>query len=93
MEQGLIAPLSSHEEVTLRRLALSISSAKQLPARDVAYLIRLRLVEEKEAQLTLTNIGRQRYQALPKAEGMTGVTDKDEAAAILGRHLLRARDR
>lgn len=39
-------PLSLHEEGALRRIALSISKPKHLPARDVDYLIRLGLVEE-----------------------------------------------
>jgi hypothetical protein len=54
MERGLIAPLSPHEEVTLRRVALGISKAKLLPARDVAHLISLRLVDEKDGRLSLT---------------------------------------
>ena len=67
MERGLIAPLSPHEEVTLRRIALGISKASQLPLRDVAYLIRLCLVAENDGRLSLTDIGRARYRALPKA--------------------------
>ena len=46
MERSLKAPLSPHEEGTLRRIALGISKPKHLPARDVDYLIRLGLVEE-----------------------------------------------
>jgi hypothetical protein len=93
LERGLIAPLSPHEEVTLRRIALGISKANDLPAHDVAHLIRLRLVEEREAQLTLTGIGRQRYQALPKAAGAAGITNEDDAVTALRHHLLKARDR
>jgi hypothetical protein len=50
MERGLIAPLSPHEEVTLRRIALGISKARQLPPRDVAHLIRLCLVADNEGR-------------------------------------------
>jgi hypothetical protein len=57
----------------------------------VAYLIRLRLVDEKEGQLRLTALGRERYQRLANDAAMSEV--KDEAAAVLRRHLLRARDR
>jgi hypothetical protein len=63
MERGLRAPLSPHEEVTFRRIALGISEAKHLLARDVAYLIRLHLVGENEGRLKLTDLGRERYQA------------------------------
>ena len=62
MERGLRAPLSPHEEVTFRRIALGISEAKHLLARDVAYLIRLHLVGENEGRLKLTDLGRERYQ-------------------------------
>jgi hypothetical protein len=90
MERGLRAPFSPHEEVTFRRIALGISKAKHLSARDVAYLIRLRLVEEKEGRLRLTVLGRERYQGLPNDAAMLSV--KDEAIAVLRRHLLQARD-
>ena len=73
MERGLRAPLNPHEEVTFRRIALGISEAKHLLARDVAYLIRLCLVAENDGRLSLTDIGRERYRALPKASGMTAV--------------------
>jgi len=62
MERGLSAPLSPHEEVTFRRIALGISEAKHLLARDVAYLIRLHLVDQNEGRLKLTDLGRERYQ-------------------------------
>jgi hypothetical protein len=91
MERNLKAPISPHEEVTLRRIALGISKANLLPARDVAYLIHLRLVDEKEGRLRLTVLGRERYQGLPNDAAMSDV--KDEVAAVLRRHLLHARDR
>jgi hypothetical protein len=90
MERGLRAPLSPREEVSFRRVALGIAKAKHLPARDVAYLIRLRLVEEKEGRLKLTVPGRERYQGLPNDAAMSDV--KDEVAAILRRQLLQTRD-
>ena len=65
MERGLKAPLSPHEESTLRRIALGISEAKLFVQRDVAYLVRLGLVDETAGQLRLTDSGRERYQGLP----------------------------
>jgi hypothetical protein len=65
MERGLRAPLSPHEEVTFRRVALGISKAELLPARDVERLKALSLIEEHESHLRLTPTGRKRYQALP----------------------------
>jgi hypothetical protein len=66
MARGLRAPLSPHEEVTLRRIALGIAKAKLLPARDVAYLVRLGLVDESDGRLSLTALGRQRYEDMPR---------------------------
>jgi hypothetical protein len=91
MERGLKAPLSPHEGATFRRIALGISEAKLLPARDVAYLIRLRLVDEKEGRLGLTALGRERYHGLPNDAAMSDAND--EAAAVLRRRLLHARVR
>lgn len=91
MERGLKAPLGPHEGGTFRRIALGISEAKYLPARDVAYLILLRLVDEKEGQLRFTALGRERYHGLPNDAAMSDA--KDEAAAVLRRHLLHGRDR
>jgi hypothetical protein len=90
MGRGLKAPLSPHEEVTFRRIALGISKAKLLPARDVAYLVRLRLVDENEGRLKLSDLGRERYQGLPNATALSKI--KDEAADVLRRHILHARD-
>ena len=64
MDRGLRALLSPHEEVTFRRIALGISKAKHLAARDVAYLIHLCLVDENQGRLKLTDLGRDRYQRL-----------------------------
>ena len=91
MERGLIAPLSPHEEVTLRRIALGIPKASQLPPRDAAHLIRLRLVADNEGRLSLTDIGRERYRALPKAAGMTAVADEGQAAAVVANYVLGGR--
>jgi len=91
MERGLKAPLSPHEGATFRRIALGISEAKLFPERDVAYLIRLRLVDEKEGRLRLTALGRERYHRLPNDAAMSEV--KDQAAAVLRRHLVDGRDR
>ena len=89
MERGLLAQLSPHEEVTLRRIALGISKATLLPARDVAYLVRLRLVDEDDGRLSLTALGRERYQGLPRpAES----PHQDAPETALRSHLRQARD-
>ena len=92
MERGLVAPLSPHEEVTLRRIALGISKAKHLPPRDVAHLLHVHLVEENDSRLTLTHIGDQRYRSLPRGAGMMDAETKDKAAAV-AKYIFRARER
>jgi hypothetical protein len=89
MVRGLRAPLSPHEEVTLRRIALGIAKAKLLSARDVAYLVRLGLVDEGDGRLSLTALGRQRYEAMPRP---VDPSQKDEAKALLRSRLRQARD-
>ena len=65
MERGLKAPLSPHEEGTLRRVALGYLKAEHLHARDVGRLKTLLLIEEHEGGLRLTPTGRKRYHGLP----------------------------
>jgi hypothetical protein len=69
MPRGLEAPLSQNEEVTLRRVALGGSPLRELAPRDVTRLKTLSLVEGENGELKLTEIGRQRYRALPRSGG------------------------
>jgi hypothetical protein len=92
MERGLKVPFSPHGEVTFRRIALGLSDVNLLPARDVTYLIHLRLVDEKEGRLKLTALGRERYHGLPNDAAMSDVKN-EAAAAVLRRRLLHACDR
>jgi hypothetical protein len=54
--RGLLAPLSPHEEVTLRRVAIGIAKPADLPARDVERLKALMLVEQNGDGLQLTPV-------------------------------------
>jgi hypothetical protein len=67
MARGRTAPLSPNEEVSLRRVALGISQPADLPARDIAQLTALSLIEEHGAALRLTPLGRERYLSLPNS--------------------------
>jgi hypothetical protein len=53
-DRGLLAPLSPHEEITLRRVALGIANPTDLPTRDVERLTSLLLIEEYRAGLRLS---------------------------------------
>lgn len=64
MTNGLLAPLTPQQEVTLRRIALQ---APSVDAAVAAQLIRLSLVARAGKGLRLTPLGELRYQALPKA--------------------------
>lgn len=66
MPRGLEAPLSYNEEVALRRVASGRSPLQELAPRDVMRLKTLSLVEDENGTLKLTEIGRQRYRALPR---------------------------
>ena len=64
MARGLRAPLSPNEELTLRRVALGIALAKDLPAGDVLRLLHLSLIEDHGERFGLTALGRERYECL-----------------------------
>ena len=85
MERGIAAPLSPNEEITLRRVGLGVATRKALRGDNLARLIRLRLVAEIDGRPVLTDAGRRRYQALPRAPDMRGVADVREFLAIFKR--------
>jgi hypothetical protein len=64
--RGILAPLSPHEEITLRRVALGFGARDRLPAPHVERLVNLALVEEVDGALRLTELGLQRYASLER---------------------------
>ena len=66
--RGLLAPLSSHEEVTLRQVAMG--STQELPAQHLKRLEQLKLIVSSGGGYQLTPLGRQRYNGLPKAAAL-----------------------
>lgn len=64
MIRSLSAPLSPHEEITLRRVGLGAAAEGDLPERDVARLRSLALVEGLAGRVRLTASGRSRYESL-----------------------------
>lgn len=64
MTRGLLAPLSPPEEIALRRVA---NGSPIIDAQLAANLCRLALIERTASGLRLTPLGRQRYEAMPKA--------------------------
>jgi hypothetical protein len=68
MSRSLLAPLSPNEEITLRRVALGLSPAEDLPPRDLARLAALALVDATIDRPRLTLLGRQRYHSVAGGE-------------------------
>ena len=81
-DRGLLAPLSPHEEVTLRRVALGIVNPVDLPARDVERLKSLLLIEDNSAGLRLTPAGKKRYLALPNSAALDSGAPDEELAKM-----------
>lgn len=89
MARSLDAPLSPHEEATLRRVANGITKVKHLAPGHVRRLKHLALVEENGKRLTLTTIGLQRYAALPKRDSLATLVVEDDFARKFEKYLAR----
>jgi hypothetical protein len=60
--RGMLAPLSPHEETTLRRIAFGSEGA--LEPAHIRHLLQLDLIEWTDGGWRLTSLGRQRHDAL-----------------------------
>jgi hypothetical protein len=89
MARSLDAPLSPHEEATLRRVANGINKIKHLAPGHVRRLKHLALVEEDGKRLNLTTIGLQRYAALPKSDSLAALVVDDDFARKFAKYLAR----
>jgi hypothetical protein len=79
--RGLHTPLSPHEEVTLRRVAMG--SIYKLPAHHLDRLEQLKLIASKGGGYELTPLGRQRYNGLPRPAGLASDGSPGEIEQIL----------
>jgi hypothetical protein len=79
--RGLLAPLSAHEEVTLRRIAMGTS--QKLPAQHLKRLEHLKLIVFYSGGYHLTPLGRQRYNGLPRAAALSSDGSPGEIEQIL----------
>ena len=89
MTRSLDAPLSPHEEATLRRVANGITKVKHLAPGHVRRLKHLALVEEDGRRLKLTTIGLQRFAALPKGDSLATLVVEDDFARKFEKYLAR----
>ncbi|TAJ84660.1 hypothetical protein [Reyranella sp.] len=92
MRRSLIAPLSPHEEVALRRIALGLTPTHELSARAIVRLKNLALIEDSEAGLRLTDVGRQRYRTLPGAMPAELPVAQEQLARALARYVEEAKN-
>jgi hypothetical protein len=91
MRRSLIAPLSPHEEVALRRIALGLTPTHELSARAIVRLKNLSLIEDSETGLRLTDVGRQRYRTLPGAKAGELPVAQEQLAQILSTYIEEAK--
>lgn len=77
------APLSSPQEVTLRRVAFGQSDVRAMRTHDLAELKRRGLIEEGKDGPVLTRTGQQRFDALPKSSIQTKSRSFDDMVAQL----------
>lgn len=87
MARSLDAPLSPHEEATLRRVANGITKIKHLAPGHVRRLKHLALAEDDGSRLKLTTFGLQRYAALPKTDSLAGLGVEDDFTRKFAKYL------
>jgi hypothetical protein len=88
--RGLLAPLSSHEEVTLRQVAMG--STQELPAQHLKRLEQLELIVSDGGCYQLTPLGRQRHNGLPRASALANDGSPGEIEQILS-NVIQSKER
>jgi hypothetical protein len=83
-------PLSTNEEITLRRVAYGQSDVAHLRAEDLERLRALALVAGSPHAPTLTAAGKAHFDGLAKPAAVTQVNAQNELMATLGRLMARA---
>ena len=81
--RGILAPLSPHEEITLRRVALGFGARAKLPEQHVARLEQLELVAQVDGVLRLTELGLQRYAGLDRPTKWHGDSGPADVSRLL----------
>ena len=87
VERGLLAPLSPHEEIALRRVAHGIVDPKTLQASHILRLKSLALIKDSKGTLRVTPLGQRRLDALPNTRIALAPADFDEHTAALAKIL------
>lgn len=93
MSRSEDTPLSTNEEITLRRVAHGQSDVAHLRADDLVRLRSLALVEGPPRAPMLTATGKARFDRLSKPAAMTEFNAQNELMATLGRLMARKASR
>lgn len=83
------APLSTEEEITLRRVAHDQSDVAHLRAHDLARLRALDLIGGSQRAPTVTVAGKARFDELAKPAVVMDFNAQNELAAIINRLMAR----
>ena len=67
MNRSLLAPLSPHEELTLRRIAHGIAGLREINGREVKRLVALNLIVSDGTTVSITELGLERAANLPRS--------------------------
>jgi hypothetical protein len=84
-------PLTTDEEVTLRRVAYGQSEVRDMRRHDLARLRELLLIEDSNDGPRLTIGGKQRFDILPKAASLDRSSSLDDMLEMIGQRLHVAR--
>lgn len=83
--RGILAPLSPNEEITLRRVALGFGERTRLAQRHIERLQQLKLIEDSDGALRLTELGLQRYASLERPAKWASETGSQDISRLLTR--------
>jgi hypothetical protein len=81
--RGILAPLSPHEEITLRRVALGFGWQDHLPSQHIQRLEQLALIEKADGTYRLTDLGLQRYASLERPVKWDSETGAEDVSRLL----------
>jgi len=85
--KALAALLSPNEEVTLRRIALSVTGAQNLRPQDVERLRAFTLIEGQGIACRLTSLGERLYRAFDHGPDRYDDSALDEVTRILRKYI------
>ena len=83
MERGLIAPLSPHEELALRRVAFGVADPLSVRASHTLRLKGLALIDDSTGALRLTPLGQRRLEALSPPRPVADPARSDVHATVV----------